>query len=274
MQLGPGKGTSPGTRPRCPITFRAAFWSPRLSVPRLAARASKRGRTHARSIRSGRSHYRRDNARTRTAPAPQPRPVTHTSRLAAQVCANGDIKASAENPDRRTSVLPTLLLSRAAMCIRLKSLLGLVRGCGHRLIPRPQPGRLRQALPAGEPMSMTATPRGRHGGLAHPLILPIEPHHPPGLRGKRTRSGQLPSASTAARSYKSIRPTSVPTCSFGDRAGGLSGDRGAGSQAAVSRPLVVVHPRVAVDLQLLDHLDPVEAGDAPQSPQTLQREAQ
>jgi len=84
------------------------------------------------------------------------------------------------------------------------------------------------------------------------LLSPITPRG----CGKRTRSGQAPSASTAVRSYKSIRPTSAPTCSFGDRAGGLSGDRGAGSQAVVSRPLVAVHPRVAVDLQLLDHLEP------------------
>ncbi len=69
--------------------------------------------------------------------------------------------------------------------------------------------------------------------------------------GKRTRSGQSPSASTAARSYKSIKPASAPTCSFGDRAGGLSGDPGAGSQAVVSPPLVAVHPRVAINLKLL-----------------------
>jgi len=100
-------------------------------------------------------------------------------------------------------------------------------------------------------MSMTATPRGRHGGLAHPLILPIEPHHPPGLRGKRTKSEQSPSASAAARSYKSIGPVSAPTCSFGDgartrsSAGPATNDSGAPWTLSRSPPANGIHGRQA-----------------------------
>ena len=85
------------------------------------------------------------NASRSTAPAPQSKPVTRASRLVAQITPLVAFRARGENPGRRASSRPTLLPPRALCEPHLKSLLGLIRGSGHRLIRRQRPGVARGA---------------------------------------------------------------------------------------------------------------------------------
>jgi hypothetical protein len=92
-------------------------------------------------IRSGRHHRAGGgNARRSTAPAPQSEPVTHASRLVAQIALSVAVGLRAENPGRRASSRSTVLPLRPLCARTSRSLLGLVRGRGHRLIRRQRPG--------------------------------------------------------------------------------------------------------------------------------------
>jgi hypothetical protein len=147
------------------------------------------------------------NAGRSTAPAPQSKPVTPASRLVAQITplvAFGlGLRILAAGP------APFQLYSYCGRCEPdLKSLLGLVRGRGHRLIPRQRPARLPRSLPAAESLTETATPgdRTENWDIRPPAI---ERHRPQVLRSDdETRA--ITSAGPAARSYKTIRSTSAP----------------------------------------------------------------
>ena len=149
---------------RCPIVFRPrhglqAF--PSLSWVRAQR---KRARTHARSNQIGtRPPGRWDHARrSSTAPAPQSKPVTHASRLVAQVAPSVAFG------------LGMRILAAAPAHVRLysdfsrhvnqrpKGWPGPAGGCERRQIRgASRRGRPPRSLPAGEPMSDTATPADR-----------------------------------------------------------------------------------------------------------------
>ena len=101
------------------------------------------------------------NADRSTAPAPQSKPVTPASRLVAQVAplvASGlGLRILAAGPAHLR------LYSRCGRLCEpgLKSLLGLVRGRGHRLIRRQRLARLPGACPPAESLTGTATPGDR-----------------------------------------------------------------------------------------------------------------
>jgi hypothetical protein len=199
--------------------------SPRLRAAELCSvcvmliKPSRGSARKGRGLEPRRVHLGRDaatgrwgNAHRSTAPAPQSKPVTPASRLVAQeaplVASGLGLRILAAGP------APVRLYSyRGRLCEPgLKSLRGLVRRRGHRLISRQRPGGLARSLPAAE--SLTET---RHDETAWSVGISthsrFEPHRAQVLRSDDETPARSPSACPAARSYKNIRPTSAPTCS-------------------------------------------------------------
>jgi hypothetical protein len=133
------------------------------------------------------------NARRSTAPAPQSK--TSNPRLSPRGAgrAIAGNRAWAENPGRRASSRSTVLPSRAFVCADLKSLLGLVRGRGHRLTRRQRPGPSPTEPARRGIIERDHDPRRPQIENRDIRALAIEPHHP-ACRAPPTRSEQSPSA--------------------------------------------------------------------------------
>ena len=173
----------PRSRLNSPRLRAAQFCSVRVMVirpsrPSVDSARKKEGRTPRAFNQIGtRPPGRWGNARRSTAPAPQSKPVTHATRLVAHVAPLVGIRTWAENSGRRASSSMTLLLLRALCEQDLKSLLGLVRARGHRLIPSQRPARLPRSLPAAESSTETATlgDRMKNWAIRSLAIEPISP---------------------------------------------------------------------------------------------------
>ena len=134
------------------------------SVPLLGSRRRERARTPERSIRSGRGHRAGGVTPVETGHRPcSQKPVTHASRLVAQIAPSVAFGLRAENPGRRASSRLTVLPLRPLCARTSRSLLGLVRRRGHRLIRRQRPGPSSTELARRGIIDRDQTRRDRNG---------------------------------------------------------------------------------------------------------------
>jgi len=139
-------------------------WSSSLPVPLLGPRRRERARTPERSIRSGRGHRTGGVTPVETGHRPcSQKPVTHASRLVAQIAPSVAFGLRAENPGRRASSRLTVLPLRPLCARTSRSLLGLVRRRGHRLIRRQRPGPSSTELARRGIIDRDQTRRDRNG---------------------------------------------------------------------------------------------------------------
>jgi hypothetical protein len=178
------------------------------------ARAEGRGLEPRASNEIGtRPPGRGGNACRSTAPAPQSKPVTHASRLVAQIAPLVAFGLQAENPGRRASHMPTLLLSRAFMWTRPQKFARARPRARGSADSSPLAGRVSHRLGRRrtiDPERDRRRPPWRVGISAHWLLSPITP----GCCARTTRPSSRHSECPAAMSYKSIRSTtSAHNCS-------------------------------------------------------------
>jgi hypothetical protein len=149
---------------RCPIVFRPRHGVQAFPSLSWVGAQRKRARTHARSnqIATCPPGWWDNARRSSTAPAPQSKPVTHASRLVAQVAQSVafglGLRILAAGPAhvRHYSDRSRYVKSE------LKSWPALVGASGRRLIRRAsRRGRLPRSSLTGEPLSETATPADR-----------------------------------------------------------------------------------------------------------------